>query len=76
MITESHKNGNRKWDSENMRSVSARLRIEDALEFKRYCEKKGSNPAAVLKEYIFKCLREMYEEEAREENDIDLDEHF
>lgn len=74
MITESHKAGNRKWDKENMRSVSCRLRINDAIDFKRYCEKKGSNPAAVLKEFVFQCIKKMYEEEEKQENEIDLDE--
>ena len=36
-VSEKHKASNQKWDLENMRSVSCRLRKEDAELFKQYC---------------------------------------
>lgn len=56
MITESHKLANRKWDKDNMRSVSCRLRTEDADRFKEWCRQHKTTPAAYLKMKVFECL--------------------
>ncbi|MCH5194181.1 MAG: hypothetical protein J1F11_09485 [Oscillospiraceae bacterium] len=60
MVSEKKKLSNRKWDKDNMRSVSCRLRTEDAEQFKEYCKENGTTPAHFLKEYIIKTLAEYY----------------
>ena len=44
------------WDKENMRTVSCRLRKEEAEEFKKYAEYLGTSTHALLSEYVRKCL--------------------
>ena len=58
MISEKKKLSNRKWDKENMRSISCRLRTEDAERFKKYCSDNSTTPAQFLKQYILKTLDE------------------
>lgn len=60
MVSEKKKLSNRKWDKNNMRSVSCRLRTEDADQFKEYCKESGTTPAHFLKEYILKTLADYY----------------
>lgn len=57
-VSEAHKNGNRKWDKDNMRSVSCRLRTQDAKHFKEWCKINKTTPGAMLKNYVYKCLEE------------------
>lgn len=58
MISESHKAGNRKWDKENMKTVSCRMRTEEADNFKKYCEMIHTTPAAYLKKKVREALVE------------------
>ena len=44
------------WDKENMRTVSCRLRKEEAERFKQYAEYLGTTPHALLAEYVHKCV--------------------
>lgn len=68
-VSEKQKQYARAWDRENMRTISCRLRTEDAEYFKDYCKAHKTNPAAVLKKYIFECLEKYSEElEAEEKN--------
>lgn len=60
-ITEAHKNGNRKWDKDNMRSVSCRLRTDEAESFKKWCGINNTTPGAMLKNYVYKCIEEYYQ---------------
>lgn len=66
-VSEKQKQYARAWDRENMRTLSCRLRTEDAEYFKEYCKAHNTNTAAVLKKYIFKCL-EKYSEELEEQD--------
>ena len=61
MVSEKKKLSNRKWDKDNMRSVSCRLRTEEAEQFKEYCAENDTTPAHFLKEYILKTLAEYYD---------------
>ena len=61
MLSEKKKQSNRKWDKDNMRSVSCRLRTEDAEQFKEYCAEIGTTPAQFLKQYILKTLKDYYD---------------
>lgn len=60
MVSEKQKQYARKWDKENMRSVSCRLRTEETEDFKKWCELKQTTPGAVLKNYVKQCLDEYY----------------
>lgn len=44
------------WDKENMRTVSCRLRKEEAEKFKTYAEYLGTTPHALLSEYVKECV--------------------
>lgn len=58
MVTQSHKEGNRRWDRENMRSLTCRMRKEEAEAFKEWCRLHGTNPGAYLKQVAMKCVAE------------------
>ena len=45
-------NTSKEWDKENMRTVSCRLRKEEAVAFKRLCESKGTTVHAAIARYI------------------------
>lgn len=61
MLSEKKKQSNRKWDRENMKTVSCRLRIEDAEIFKQICNEKGLTPAQYLKRHITEVIENYYE---------------
>ena len=50
-------NPNKEWDKENMRTVSCRLRKDDAVAFKNLCESKGTTVHAALSRYIRTALQ-------------------
>ena len=45
------------WDKENMRTISCRVRKEEAEEFKKYAEYLGVSPHALLSEYVRKSIK-------------------
>ena len=45
-------NTSKEWDKENMKTVSCRIRKEEAVAFKRLCESKGTTVHAALARYI------------------------
>jgi hypothetical protein len=55
-VSEKRKASNQKWDLENMRSISCRLRKEDAELFKEYCAENHTTPGAYLKNHIHEIL--------------------
>ncbi len=60
MVSEKQKAFARKWDKEHMRTVSCRLRTEDAELFKEYCEENNTTPAALIKNFIMETLKKAY----------------
>lgn len=54
-FTEKQKKKNREWDRKNMRSLSCRVRTNEAEIFKEYCYANGKRPGGVLKEYVLNC---------------------
>ena len=44
------------WDKANMRTVSCRLRKEEAEMFRAYAEHMGTTPHTLLAEYVHKCI--------------------
>lgn len=61
MPTEKKRQSQLKWDKDNMRSVSCRLRTSEAELFKEYCAANKTTPGAVLKNYVHKLLDEYCE---------------
>ena len=59
-VSEKQKQFARMWDKENMRTVSCRMRTEEAEDFRKYCESKNSTPGAELKKYVFDCIEHYY----------------
>ena len=69
MITESHKKANLKWDRENMKTFSCRLRTDDAEIFKDYCKSRNTTPGAVIKKYVTELIDQYCEEQDKIHND-------
>lgn len=61
MLSEKKKLSNRKWDKENMKTVSCRLKIKDADLFKKYCNENGFTPAQYLKRHIMDVIEKYCE---------------
>ncbi len=55
-VTEAHKKGNRKWDSENMTTLGCKVRKEEAERFKAYAAEKGTTANSLLKEFVYKSI--------------------
>lgn len=66
MVTKSHKEGNRKWDKENMATIGCRLRKHQAEQFKEHAKQHGTTANALLKEYILNTIQEDKENEQAE----------
>ncbi|MCR5807370.1 MAG: hypothetical protein K6G68_10120 [Oscillospiraceae bacterium] len=55
---EVHHRNNVKWDRENMRSLTCRMRREEADTFKDWCAKRNTTPGRVLKEFVLEVIGE------------------
>lgn len=62
-----HKIRTPKWDKENMRAFSCRVRSYEALVFKEYCTAKGTTPYRVLKNCVLRCIDEYNQKERANE---------
>lgn len=47
------KNARRKWDRNNLRTVSTHVEIEDAEKFRLICHRAGTTPYTALQQLIF-----------------------
>ncbi len=61
-LSEKAKQSIRAWDRENMRTLSCRVRTEEAEVFKQYCTEHGTTAGELLKKYVGKCIYEYGEE--------------
>lgn len=57
-VSERQKQCTRAWDKENMRTLSCRMRTNEAELFKEYCASHDTTPGNVLKKYVFECIRQ------------------
>lgn len=57
MVKESQKKASKKWDSENMLTLSVRLRKEQVEEFRRVAESKGTTANALLKQFVIETIK-------------------
>ena len=67
------------WEKENMRTVSCRLRKEEAERFKQYATYLGTTSHALLAGYVKRCLengqnitQDMVDDSQRMQNEIAL----
>lgn len=61
-VSEKQKQFAQAWDRENMRTLSCRVRTEEAEVFKQYCTEHGTTAGELLKKYVGKCIYEYGEE--------------
>ncbi len=61
---EVHRRSNVKWDREHMRSISCRVRTEQADLFKKYCAENNTTPGRVVKDFVLGVI-EKYEAEKK-----------
>lgn len=57
MAKESQKKASKKWDSENMLTLSVRLRKEMVEEFRRVAESRGTTANALLKQFVLGTIK-------------------
>jgi hypothetical protein len=57
MVKESQRKANKKWDSENMLTLSVRLRKEQVEEFRRAAESRGATANALLKQFVLETIK-------------------
>ena len=50
------KTANEKWDKAHMATIACKVKKEQALAFKRYCDSIGKSPNNVLKNYVLSCI--------------------
>ena len=55
--SESQKKASLKWDKENMTTLGCKVKKEEAVAFKEYCDDCGKTSNTVLKEYVQDCIR-------------------
>ncbi len=57
------KTRNIKWDKENMKALSCRVRSYEAMIFKEYCAANNTTPYKVLKNCVLRCIDEYNQKE-------------
>ncbi len=63
MNTDKRKQTIRKWDRENMKTVSCRMRRYEAELFNEYCKSRNTTPATVIKKYVTELIDQYCEEQ-------------
>ena len=56
-MTDNNVNRKTEWERKNIRTVSCRLRKEEAEKFKAYAEYRGTTTNGLLAEYVRKCVK-------------------
>lgn len=57
-VSEAHKRGNAKWDKENMRVISCKIKAGEHAAFKAYAEARGKTISGLLLDYVRSCIAE------------------
>ena len=57
MVSETKRRNNARWDAENMKLVSAKIKKDKAEEFKRLCEENGDTMNQVLQAAVDEYIR-------------------
>ena len=58
MVSDSQKAANQRWDAENMKTVSTRIRVEQMEEFRSACAKNNKTMHQAIKEFIENYISE------------------
>ena len=56
--TEAHKRGKKKWDAENMLTLSCRLRRECVEKFRETAKSKGMTANQMIKQFVLEQITE------------------
>lgn len=72
-VSDAHRRGNAKWDKENMRVVSCKIRSEEHAAFKAYAETRGKTISGLLLEYVRGCIAEDMEQKKNIEQESPSD---
>ena len=59
-VSEKQKQHARKWDKDNMRTISTRVRTEDAEDFKVWCAMRGVSTTSEIKRFVMAELEKYY----------------
>ena len=62
-VSEKQKGYARKWDKENMHTVSTRVRMEEFKDYKAWCEMRGVSVTSEIKRFVMEELDKYYAEE-------------
>ena len=55
-VSEKQKGYARKWDKENMHTVSTRVRMEEFKDYKAWCEMRGVSVTSEIKRFVMEEL--------------------
>lgn len=55
-VSEARKKAKKKWNSENMKTLTTIVRTETAEQFKEYAEQHGTTVSRILSDYIKELL--------------------
>ena len=61
-VSEKQKGYARKWDKENMHTVSTRVRMEEFKDYKAWCEMRGVSVTSEIKRFVMEELDKYYAE--------------
>ena len=61
-VSEKQKGYARKWDKENMHTVSTRVRMEEFRDYKAWCEMRGVSVTSEIKRFVMEELDKYYAE--------------
>lgn len=56
-ISRAKRAANNKWDAQNMKIIACKVKKEDAEKFKAYALEKKTTPNALLRKYVYICIR-------------------
>lgn len=60
-VSEKQKEYARKWDKDNMRTLSTRVRKEDAEDFTAWCKMRNVSATSEIKRFVMSELEKYYE---------------
>ncbi len=68
-VSEAQKRASAKWDKENTKIVSCKIKTKEHAAFKAYAEQHGKTVSGMLLSYIRDCIAEMEQQESTEQNE-------
>lgn len=62
-VSEAKRRANNKWDAANMCHIACKMRRDVADEFRTLAERNGTNPNALIREWIMEYIQQHRDEE-------------